>query len=256
MTYCLAIQNNDGLVFCADTRTNAGMDNVCTYKKSFSFDIASGSFTILTAGNLATTQALVRKIETEIQNNPEVINNNSLFNLALMVGKMSNEIQDKTCRNWGFDAKLPHPYGASFIMGGTINGVTEFYKIYQNGFVEMPAKNNEGVSYFEIGDPRFGNPIVNHFLSKKMSIEDMARVGVFALENTISNLLTTGFPIDLCVMQNGSSQRNEIRLIESHPFIKELKSSVQGQNIANLEMDQMPRLPWEGPINQGRFNFK
>ncbi len=68
MTYCLAMRLDEGLVFLSDTRTNAGVDNVGTYRKLHVFRPAPDRLLVLqSAGNLATTQEVLDRIAVDLE---------------------------------------------------------------------------------------------------------------------------------------------------------------------------------------------
>jgi putative proteasome-type protease len=118
MTYCVAIAVDAGLVFCSDSRTNAGIDQVSTYSKMFRFG-AEGQrqFVILSAGNLGTTQATISKIKRDIKDKApqSLLSVKSVSEAAEYLGSISRAEQEKhAARGVGFEA--------SFIIGGQIAG--------------------------------------------------------------------------------------------------------------------------------------
>ena len=102
MTYCLAIKINDGLVFASDSRTNAGLDNISTYSKMFTFNVGDRAFVILTSGNLSTSQAVYHRIEKDLDSKNAVRSLNTCADIeevATYIGELNVEYQSKTQEN-------------------------------------------------------------------------------------------------------------------------------------------------------------
>ena len=102
MTYCLAIKINDGLVFASDSRTNAGLDNISTYSKMFTFNVGDRAFVILTSGNLSTSQAVYHRIEKDMESNDAVRSLNTCADIeevATYIGELNVEYQSKAQEN-------------------------------------------------------------------------------------------------------------------------------------------------------------
>ena len=117
MTYCLGIKVNEGLVFASDSRTNAGLDNVGSYSKMFTYNIGDRAFVIMTAGNLATSQAVYHRIQKDLDSSTPNNNLNlcqDLEEAAEYIGEISLE-----CQKVGSEAPLQESpqLGSSFILG-------------------------------------------------------------------------------------------------------------------------------------------
>ena len=120
MTYCVCLRLNRGLVFMSDTRTNSGIDNVSTYRKMFTWSEPGKSvITMLTAGNLATTQAVVGLLEERTkapeERRPSLLDCPSVFQVARTVGDTLREVIETTAPS-GEDAYSN--FGATIILGG------------------------------------------------------------------------------------------------------------------------------------------
>ena len=125
MTYCLAIKVEEGLVFASDSRTNAGLDNIGSYTKMFTYNIGDRAFVILTAGNLATSQAVYHQLEKDLENNNTEINLNlceDIEAVADYVGKISIEQQSKNHDPTEQIDQSTALLGSHFIIGGQIKG--------------------------------------------------------------------------------------------------------------------------------------
>ena len=134
MTYCLGIKVNEGLVFASDSRTNAGLDNVGSYSKMFTYNVGDRAFVIMTAGNLATSQAVYHRIQKDLDSTSPKINLNlcqDLEEVAEYIGEISLE-----CQKIGNDIPLQESaqLGSSFILGGQIkNQSPNIILIYPEG---------------------------------------------------------------------------------------------------------------------------
>lgn len=198
MTYCLAIVVEDGLVFCSDSRTNAGVDNISTHSKmhSFGFD-GERQFVLLSAGNLATTQAVINQIKSDIKKAVPVnlMTVTNLDDAADYVGQVSQAMQMK--QTGGGPA-----FEASFIIGGQVWGSKpRLHLIY-------PAGNHITTSadtpYLQIGESKYGKPILDRILSPKSSLDTAALCALVSMDSTTRSNLTVGPPIDVLVYERDS----------------------------------------------------
>ena len=160
MTYCIGMRLNKGLVFMSDTRTSAGVDNFATSKKMFSWSVPGERvITILTAGNLATTQALISLLEERSKSpedrDPSILQLATMFQVARLVGATLKEvIADSSPAGQTSDDQ----FGASIILGGQINdGRPTVYMVYPEGnFIEI----TDDTPFFQIGETKYGKPIL------------------------------------------------------------------------------------------------
>lgn len=196
MTYCLALKINEGLIFCSDSRTNAGVDRVNTYSKLHRFtDFPDRRFALLSAGNLATTQAVVELINRDLKENKSFNINKAeyLSDVADYVGKLSVQIQKKYANTGptasSFDAT------ATFILGGQIGGQeTGLYMIYPEG-------NHIGISeqspFLQIGEIKYGKPILDRIIRPDTPYETALRCALVSMDSTMRSNATVGPPIEL-----------------------------------------------------------
>ena len=163
MTYCLAIQFNDGLVFCSDSRTNAGPDRVSTYSKMHRFNVANErSLVLLTAGNLATSQAVVAQLHRDLADDSEmnIAKARYVSEVADYIGQISSVERSKYQKLGGPDAE-GFDASATFILGGQIKGApSELYLIYPEG---NHITASEQHPYLQIGETKYGKPILDLF---------------------------------------------------------------------------------------------
>ena len=223
MTYCLAIKLDSGLVFASDSRTNAGVDQISTYSKMHAWGIeGERQFILLSAGNLATTQAVVTRLHRDIEEQAKT----SLATVRYMneaaeyIGKISIEHQQRhsdTAMNAGFKPE------ATFILGGQIKGnKPDLFMIYPEGnYITTP----EATPFLQIGENKYGKPILDRIIHPDTSIEDAMRCALVSMDSTMRSNVTVGPPIELAVYRKGTYTISCYRKFESDdPYLVELKS--------------------------------
>jgi len=226
MTYCVGLKLDRGLVFMSDTRTNAGVDNISVFRKMFHWD-AEGerSITLMTAGNLATTQAVVsllheRALPAEERGSPSIMEAPSMFQVARLVGETLREvIQDQSQEN----GQTGEAFSATLIVGGQVRGGDpHLFLIYPEGnFVEA----SPDTPFFQIGETKYGKPILVRAYDETMSFEDAVKLLMLSFDSTIKANLSVGLPLDLHLYDADSFRSGEKRRIEpGDPFYEALSS--------------------------------
>jgi len=203
MTYCLAIKVNDGIVFASDSRTNAGVDYVSVYSKMYSFEVPGQRvFVLLTAGNLATTQAVVHQIQRDLDNPKAKRGLNVtgyLHDAAHYVGEVSMKVQERhaeALKQGGHSAE------ASFILGGQIDGrPPNIYRIYPEGNCITASPETP---YLQIGETKYGKPILDRIVSSALTLEDAARCALVSIDSTVRSNVSIGPPIEVALYRNGA----------------------------------------------------
>jgi putative proteasome-type protease len=237
MTYCVAIAVDAGLIFCSDSRTNAGIDKVSTYSKMFKFGIdGERQLVILTAGNLATSQAAIAKIRTDIRQNADVnlLNVENVDDAADYLGDISREQQEKR----SVDGKK---FEASFIIGGQIGAsAPRLLLVYPEG-------NHIGTSadtpYLQIGESKYGSPILDRILTPELDLDTCAMCALVSMDSTLRSNLSVGPPIETLIYNNGSlALDNYHRFEEDSEFLRDLKKS--WDKLLKDAFRQMPPLAW------------
>lgn len=197
MTYCVGLALKRGLVFMSDTRTNAGLDNFSSTNKMFSWEVTGDRvITIMTAGNLATTQALISLLEERSkipsERNPAILALPTMFEVARFVGQtLKNVIQ-----GGGADGQsATSAFQASVIVGGQIKGgQPTLFLVYPEGnFIEV----TEDAPFFQIGETKYGKPILVRAYEPEMSFEDAVKLLMVSFDSTIKANLSVGLPLDL-----------------------------------------------------------
>ncbi len=197
MTYCLAIRTENGLVLASDSRTNAGVDHVSTYSKMNIFELPGRLFILLSSGNLATTQAVVNRIQRDLEGPPECASLASVTHnpeAANYVGRLSVEKQQEYAAPLsakGISAEC------SFILGGQIQGLPHtIHLIYPqgNGITASPS-----TPYLQIGEIKYGKPILDRVLNEKTSLDEAARCALVSLDSTMRSNISVGPPVELAI---------------------------------------------------------
>ena len=213
MTYCAAIRLKDGMVFASDTRTNAGIDHISTFRKMYQYGIEGERFIVLqTAGSLATSQAVFNKIQNDINTNAELSLNTvpTLFEAAKMVGECMRSVikHARDVANIDKDSA----FTSSFILGGQIKGqLPELYMIYPEGNCIRATRDTP---FFQLGESKYGKPILDRSVNFDTDIKYAARALMLSFDSTIHSNLSVGMPIDFVVYRNNSLILPENRRID------------------------------------------
>lgn len=225
MTYCVAIKLNEGLVFCSDSRTNAGPDRVSTYSKLHRFSIhGDRQLMMMTAGNLATSQAVVAQIERDLKEDATFNLRKASYvsDIADYVGELSLKAQGKYRSdgpNAGFNAE------ATFILGGQIKGgETELYMIYPEG---NHITSSEQYPFLQIGETKYGKPILDRIIRPATPYETAMRCALVSLDSTMRSNATVGPPIELLFYQTDSlsNPSKYCKFEENDPYLVKLRQS-------------------------------
>lgn len=225
MTYCLAIKLDEGLVFCSDSRTNAGPDRVSTYGKMHRFAVEGDrELVLLTAGNLATTQAVVTHIQRDLEEAADFNLNKAKYvaDVADYVGELCVREQEKYGAG-GANASLN--LEASFILGGQIIGHSpELYLIYAQG---NHITTSEQHPFLQIGEAKYGKPILDRIIRRDTDHETAMRCALVSVDSTMRSNATVGPPIE-CLFYAADSfggQSRYFSLPENHEYLVRLRES-------------------------------
>ena len=238
MTYCLAACVNDGLVFVSDSRTNAGIDQLGTFSKMHAFDIRGRFFTLLSAGNLATTQAVVAQLRRDVREEAEV----SLASVSRIrdgadyVGRVSRQIQDRYSEE---DRAAGFSPDADFIFGGKIGDAPHaLFHIYSQGNFVSPTAL---APFVQIGEQKYGKPILDRIVTIDTELETVARCGLVSMDSTIRSNASVGPPIELMMYRAGSpGTHTHIVYNENDPYLRQLSEAWE-KNLL-LAFDSLPAL--------------
>src|SRR5271165_5843455 len=202
MTYCVAMLVDTGLVMLSDSRTNAGVDQINTFRKMTTFQRASDRvLVLLSAGNLAITQAVVHALH-EHPGQPEkpsgIFGALDMFDAARVVGDALREVHERDAQSLKDQG---HEFNASFILGGQIIGEPpRLFNVYAAGnFIESSIDT----PYFQIGESKYGKPIIDRVISRSSSLAQAAKCALVSMDSTIRSNLSVGPPLDLAIVRRG-----------------------------------------------------
>ncbi|MEO1640629.1 MAG: peptidase [Pseudomonadota bacterium] len=233
MTYCIGLRLNQGLVFMSDTRTSAGVDNFATSKKMFHWHVpGERMITIMTAGNLATTQAMVSLLEerskTLEERDPSMLRETTMFQVARLVGSTLREVIGETTN----DGQLKQDqFSASVIVGGQIRGgrPTIFLVYPQGNFIEI----TEDTPFFQIGETKYGKPILVRAYDPNMGFEEALKLLLVSFDSTVKSNLSVGLPFDLQVYPQDSFDASITRRITDADPVYQAISEGWGDALKN-----------------------
>lgn len=222
MTYCIAMLLEEGLLFASDSRTNAGVDHIATFRKMHLFqDGTDRRITIVSAGNLATTQSVISQLQKQLRQDDEnILSLHSLYDVATLVGKT---VRDVIKRDSGQEAQNGVDYSCSLIVGGQIRGEQpRLFNVYTQGnFIEATADT----PYFQIGESKYGKPIIDRVINSKTSLAQAVKCSLISFDSTIRSNISVGPPIDLLIHRKDDFSIHEpYRFEEQHPYLKELRN--------------------------------
>ncbi len=216
MTYCVGVRVAGGLVLMADTRTNAGVDNVSRYSKMFTFErTGERAIALLTSGNLSVTQGVVARLRyavgrgKEEPSHPNLMNAESMFQAAELVGLEMRRMQEENreaIQQQGTSAEA-----AILLAGQRQGGKHRLFMIYSAGnFIQ--ATND--TPYFQLGEHKYGKPILDRVVLPDTSLEDCIKVVCVSMDSSLRSNLSVGMPLDLVVIEKDALTFRTRRRIE------------------------------------------
>lgn len=239
MTYCVAMKLSAGLVFCSDSRTNAGIDQVSTYSKMYTWGLRKKrQLVLLSAGNLATTQAVANQITKQINDRAPInlFTVTDLNEAADYVGRISSSEQTKhlyASAGTGFNPE------ATFIFGGQISGYPQdIFLIYPQG---NHIQCSSHCPFLQIGETKYGKPILDRIIRPDTPIDDAVSCALVSMDSTMRSNVSVGPPVELIVYENDSLELPErISLAEDSPYLLEVKRAWDEKVVKAFR--EMPKL--------------
>ena len=226
MTYCVGMLLDGGLVMAADTRTNAGLDSVGKFRKLHCWaNPRKGVFTLLTAGNLAVTQAVVSLLSehasaTKLKDPDNLFSAKTMFQAARIVGRAIRAVHKIDGEQLGANADA---FSASFIFGGQIGKEPpRLFQIYTEGnFIEATPDT----PFFQIGEHKYGKPILDRVARNDMQLGDAAKMILLSFDSTLRSNLSVGLPIDMLTYETGTLRFEHTKRIgPDDPYFKMLST--------------------------------
>lgn len=221
MTYCVAMCLADGLVFASDSRTNAGVDHIATFRKLHIFEKDDRVLVLQSAGNLATTQSVLTLLRQRInQDVPNLMNVSSVYDAATLVGNVIREVIQRD----GGQQQGHINFGCNILLGGQIKGESHrLFHIYPEGnFIEA----TEDTPYFQIGESKYGKPIIDRVLTYTTQLETAMQCALISINSTLRSNLSVGLQLDVLIYQQDSFCCNkQYRITDQNPHFLILRQA-------------------------------
>lgn len=223
MSYGVGILLDDGLVMAADSRTNAGVDRVATFRKLHVFEQPGERlFIVLTAGNLSITQSAVSHVAEAIEGKndlPNLMDATSMYQAARIVGRALRTVHEEdgaALKSLGIE------FNASMILGGQVKGGNlRLFEIYAAGnFIEA----TDDTPYFQIGEVKYGKPVIDRVVDKQTALLDAVKCALVSFDSTMRSNISVGPPIDLVIARRDEQKLAlQLRLEENDPYFQRLR---------------------------------
>ncbi len=242
MTYCLGLLTQVGLVFIADSRTNAGVDNVSTYAKLFDFSQPGEQVVvIMTSGNLSSSQSVLLLLKQDLEEgaSENLHNLPSMYAIARYLGSKNRTVA-------GWDRPSLESSNISFssrmVVGGQVKGAApELYLIYTEGNCIQATPETP---FFQLGETKYGKPILDRAFRYESSLDDAARCAVISMDATMRSNLSVGPPIDILAYNADSFQINQrCRFGDQDDFL--INTRRQWEQELQKLVQLMPNVPWD-----------
>jgi len=222
MTYCVAIQIDEGLVLMSDSRTHAGVDNIASFKKMSVWQPGDRALVLLTAGNLGVSQAVVHALDQGVGlgdgRKESLMTVPDMLEAARLVGSAMREIyrlDADALRAQGQD------YTVSFILGGQIRGEEpRLYQIYSAG--NFIASSGE-TPYFQMGETKYGKPIIDRIIRPATPLGVAAKCALVSMDSTLRSNLSVGFPLDLAIYRRDSLRLQLRHITEDDDYFDDIR---------------------------------
>jgi putative proteasome-type protease len=247
MTYCVAIKLNAGLVFLSDSRTNAGLDQISTFRKMIVYEKPADRFMVLlSAGNLSISQSVreilqVEKLKEHEDSEPITIwNARSMFDAARVLGAAVRHVYERDAQSLKASGV---EFNVSLIFGGQIAGEgMRLFQVYSAGnFIEATPET----PYFQVGESKYGKPVLDRVITPDTPLDEAAKCALVSMDSTLKSNLSVGLPLDLVVYEANRFETDKIVCIdEQNPYFRMLHGS-WGQKLREV-FDSIEDPAWDG----------
>lgn len=229
MTYCVAIKLNAGLVFLSDSRTNAGLDQISSFRKMIIYEKPGDRLMVLlSAGNLSISQSIRELLQVEqIKASPHgkealtIWNASSMFDVARVLGATVRRVHERdgaSLKAAGVD------FNVSMILGGQIKGEgMRLFQVYSAGnFIEATTET----PYFQIGESKYGKPVLDRVLTPHTPLNEAAKCALVSMDSTLKSNLSVGLPLDMLVYEANRLESDRVVCIDEHnPYFQMLRNT-------------------------------
>ncbi len=227
MTYCVGIKLDAGLVFLSDSRTNAGLDQISTFRKMIVYEKAGDRFMVmLSAGNLSISQSVREILQVEKLDNGDqppitIWNATSMYDAVRVLGSAMRRVYDQdgpSLKQSGID------FNATMVFGGQIGGeAMRLFLVYSAGnFIEATRET----CYFQVGESKYGKPVLDRMITPATPLDEAAKCALVSMDSTLKSNLSVGLPLDLLVYEAGRLQTQQIVCIDEHnPYFQMIRGN-------------------------------
>ena len=247
MTYCVAVKLNAGMVFLSDSRTNAGLDQISTFRKMIVYEKPGDRFMcLLSAGNLSISQSVREILQVEQLTDPDggepitIWNAKSMFDAARVLGSAVRHVYERdgdALQRAGVD------FNASMIFGGQVRGEgMRLFQVYSAGnFIEATSET----PFFQIGESKYGKPVLDRVIAPETPLDEAAKCVLVSMDSTLKSNLSVGLPLDLAVYEANMLQSDKITCIDNdNPYFRMLHKT-WGQKLREV-FDEIEQPTWDG----------
>ena len=246
MTYGVGIKLNAGLVFLSDSRTNAGVDNISTFRKMIVYEKPGDRFMVLlSAGNLSISQSVREILQVEqLKEHDESLsitiwNAESMFDAARVLGQAVRHVYDRDAESLKFAGV---EFNVSLIFGGQIRGESmRLFHVYSAGnFIEATAET----PYFQIGESKYGKPVLDRVLTPDTPLDEAAKCALVSMDSTMKSNLSVGPPLDLVVYEVNRFETDKVVCLDmNNPYYRMLHTT-WGQKLREV-FDDLDDPVWD-----------
>ncbi|EYC51735.1 peptidase [Hylemonella gracilis str. Niagara R] len=248
MTYCTAVRIDAGLVFLSDSRTNAGVDQISTFRKMHVYEVPGERvMVLLSSGNLSLSQAVASSLRVQMKpagesgemaqdgphsrstatadETPQADDGRNLgtapnmFSAARIVGETVRRVHAREAaalKDFGID------FNINLIFGGQIRGeAPRLFNVYAAGnFIEATSET----PYFQIGESKYGKPIMDRVVDGDLSLDEAAKCCLISMDSTMKSNLSVGLPLDLLCYETDSLRVTRQAMIDGKdPYFASLR---------------------------------
>jgi putative proteasome-type protease len=250
MTYCVGIKLDAGLVFLSDSRTNAGLDQISTFRKMIVYEKPDDRFMVmLSAGNLSISQSVreilqVEKLDNGDQSPLTIWNATSMFDAVRVLGSAVRRVYEQdgpSLQTAGID------FNASMIFGGQIAGeAMRLFLVYSAGnFIEATRET----CYFQVGESKYGKPVLDRMITPATPLDEASKCALVSMDSTLKSNLSVGLPLDLLVYEANTLRSAQIVCIDDqNPYFQMIRGT-WGQRLRQV-FESIEDPQWTGGDTQ------
>ena len=210
MTYCVGLKLDAGMVLLSDTRTNAGLDNISSYKKMFTFEApGERAVAIMTAGSLSVTQTTIARLHDAIDTDDaeSILNAPTMLRVAELVGNTLSIVARDVAAKMG--GMTQNARATMIVAGQRKGGGMRMFLVYPEGnFIEA----TEDTPFLQIGEHKYGKPILDRVVTMQTTLHDAQKAALLSMDSTLRSNLSVGMPLDMCAMPEGALKIQERRI--------------------------------------------